>query len=581
MADEVFPAGPDRVERYPAVAQQRVLAALQQDVAAGRHLLCMTGPPGSGKTVLLRALRQSLQQGLVGLIEKPTPGRLLVDVARSLHVNAVDDNESILRRQLVMMLSMADQQHKPIIQIVDDADSLSTDDLDLLVHFFPSGHATIILAGAADPEAWLADCMTSSGSVHFDQIYRLEPFSVDETAAYIRHRLREAGRPEDLLPPGAVAAIHQQSGGLPGAIHLRGAELLAQAGAQGRASIAAPESTSVFQSAPAFESAPIVEATSAPSPAPAPAFESDRKAAKSIPDPADTDDVRIVPERIPGGRKVSAPRSRPAPPGIGPGSGIVTGPSRRLKRRVRFWRTTAILAGTALAVVLTQEVWIDRVPLDRTWLAGIYHRVLDRPVPESPVRESNPFTAPEDHATPAASEARDDADDGSDFAALEPPSPAAGTVDAPPTETPATPAPALESAPGPSPASSADSPVNPVSPTPQDRGEAAQAATEVPETTAPESAAPGTTESGTEAPGAAAPETEATESAAPEMEAPPLTPAQRAEIGRLYAVRAEYEWSKGDLESASVSIRNGLSSDPGNPVLLEMRARLREAMRVR
>jgi hypothetical protein len=65
------------------------------------------------------------------------------------------------------------------------------------------------------------------------------------------------------------------------------------------------------------------------------------------------------------------------------------------------------------------------------------------------------------------------------------------------------------------------------------------------------------------------------------MEAPPLTPAQRAEIGRLYAVRAEYEWSKGDLESASVSIRNGLSSDPGNPVLLEMRARLREAMRVR
>jgi type II secretory pathway predicted ATPase ExeA len=54
IAIEVFPEAPDCIALFSAVGQQRVVAALQQDVAAGRHLLCISGPAGSGKTVLLR-----------------------------------------------------------------------------------------------------------------------------------------------------------------------------------------------------------------------------------------------------------------------------------------------------------------------------------------------------------------------------------------------------------------------------------------------------------------------------------------------------------------------------------------------
>jgi len=53
-APEVFPETPDCIALFPAVGQQRVVAALQQDVAASRHLLCISGPAGSGKSVLLR-----------------------------------------------------------------------------------------------------------------------------------------------------------------------------------------------------------------------------------------------------------------------------------------------------------------------------------------------------------------------------------------------------------------------------------------------------------------------------------------------------------------------------------------------
>jgi hypothetical protein len=58
-----------------------------------------------------------------------------------------------------------------------------------------------------------------------------------------------------------------------------------------------------------------------------------------------------------------------------------------------------------------------------------------------------------------------------------------------------------------------------------------------------------------------------------------MTHAQRREIARLYAERAEYELHKGEEGAASLSIQRGLSNDPGNPRLLEMRTKVLEALR--
>ncbi|MFZ5622196.1 MAG: hypothetical protein ACOY5W_14360, partial [Pseudomonadota bacterium] len=58
-----------------------------------------------------------------------------------------------------------------------------------------------------------------------------------------------------------------------------------------------------------------------------------------------------------------------------------------------------------------------------------------------------------------------------------------------------------------------------------------------------------------------------------------LPPAERARLGRLYAERADYEWRNGDVQAAYRSIQLGLASDPGNPVLLDMRTRLRNLLR--
>lgn len=544
---EIFPAGPDHVALYPAAGQQRVLAALREDVAAGRYLLCLTGPSGSGKTVLLRALRQDFKQGLVGLIEKPTPGRLLIDVARALQLNIADDNESVLRRHLVMILSMADKQHKPIIQIVDEADRLSAGDLDLLMHFFPSGHATLVFAGVGSPDTWLAAGATRFGSAVIDRTYRLEPLSADETAGYIRHRLREAAAPEDLFQPAAIAAIHRRSGGLPGLINQRCAEAFTQTGVQGKDSVAA--------SMPALEPEPAFVAALEP----APATQAATDLPASTPDEGGTTEVATAPAIEPARRDVPPVQPTPAAPEIEAKVDTAAGPARSLRHSARPWGAIAILVSVMLAIVLTKDAWIDRIPFDRAMPDRLAAPPAEPPaanpsahVPDQPMATSSPDTQ-------EGPEAPNDAGQNPDFAKPPPSSLSAGTNSSGSAliREPATPPPAAE--PAPSPAPPADAPITAVPPVLEDAGTTGATA----DPAAPVSVAPGSAMSDSVA------------------ESPPLTRAQRAEIARLYAIRAEYEWRKGDLDAASVSIQRGLSTDPRNPGLLEMRARLGEAMNTR
>ncbi|MFP5506656.1 MAG: ExeA family protein, partial [Gammaproteobacteria bacterium] len=326
MAHEVFPPSPDRIAFYPAESRQSVLAALRDDVEAGRHLLCVTGDAGSGKTALLRELRRRLQ-GSIGLIEQPVPNQLLRDVARSLGLDTSDqESEPILRRRMVMQLALAEQRRQPIVLIVDDADRLPKQDIELLLHFFPPGHATLVLAGEAPPQDWLDLCVMAAGPVRADAAYRLEPLTAEETAGYLRHRLRAAGLPEDLFRADAAEAIHRQGGGVPGRIHRLSADVLVSAALQG--------DDSVTGHAVAQTLVPVAadsERASADASAEAPLLARRRRSAHSL-------RPLVVPSEV---RLAGEPRRSPV---------------RRLQRSVWRWRAAAILAGIALVAVLVRDL---------------------------------------------------------------------------------------------------------------------------------------------------------------------------------------------------------------------------------
>ena len=154
LTKEIFPTAPDRLPLFAVDSQQQVLAGLQRDITEGLHLLCLTGPPGSGKTALLQALQQAAT-GFVALIAAPTPGRLLFDMAKALRLDVPDANESIVRRRLGMRLVSSEQRRSRPLLLIDSAENLLPEDLDLLFHFFPRGHASVVLASTHDPAAWL------------------------------------------------------------------------------------------------------------------------------------------------------------------------------------------------------------------------------------------------------------------------------------------------------------------------------------------------------------------------------------------------------------------------------------------
>ncbi len=244
-----------------------------------------------------------------------------------------------------------------------------------------------------------------------------------------------------------------------------------------------------------------------------------------------------------------------------------------LRRSTKRWRAVAILASAVLVAVLTEDVWVDRVPFIVDSLQGVTDRTADRlaakffgAVPEQPLASS----VPDAQARP---EIQEEGSQNAEFAALDTSPPL------PEGDRSATFIPRPISAPLPEPDPGKSVPSSPPDSVPVEDGLASTMAAEPGKDEVLQEAV--TEEPATEESVAEEPVTEEAVVKASVKETPPLSAGQRADVARLYAERAEYEWRKGELASAAISIRNGLATDPGNQRLLEMQVRLQESIQAR
>ncbi|MFL1516465.1 AAA family ATPase [Pseudomonas prosekii] len=202
-----FPA-----QRKPVLGQLHHLARYSQ------LLLVVTGPQGSGKTLLRQALvastnKQSVQSVVVSARGAGDAAGVLRQVAQALNV-AQPEIGAILAQ--VVQLALTGQE---VYLLVDDAEQLDESSLEALMALAagaPEGRPHVFLFGESSLIAQLEALNLEEERFH---VIELQPYTEEETREYLDQRLEGAGRGIELFTADQISDIHESSDGWPGNIN--------------------------------------------------------------------------------------------------------------------------------------------------------------------------------------------------------------------------------------------------------------------------------------------------------------------------------------------------------------------------
>lgn len=223
-----FPA-----QRKPVLGQLHHLARYSQ------LLLVVSGPQGSGKTLLRQALvastnKQSVQSVVVSARGAGDAASVLGQVAQSLNVAQAD--VTVLLAQIVQ-LALTGQE---VYLLVDDAEQLEESALEALLALAagnPEGRPHVFLFGEPSLLARLDGLAHEQERFH---VIELEPYTEEETREYLAQRLEGAGQGIALFTNDQIAEIHEQSEGWPGLINQVARDSMIEAMVASRSAVKRP-----------------------------------------------------------------------------------------------------------------------------------------------------------------------------------------------------------------------------------------------------------------------------------------------------------------------------------------------------
>ncbi len=223
-----FPA-----QRKPVLGQLHHLARYSQ------LLLVVTGPEGSGKTLLRQALvastnKQSVQSVVVSARGAGDATSVLTQVAQALNV-AKADSQHILAQ--VVQLALTGQE---VYLLVDDAEQLDESAIEALLGLAagtPEGRPHVFLFGEASVIDGLEQFSAEQELFH---VIELQPYSVEETREYLAQRLEGAGQGIQLFTNDQISDIHEHSEGWPGAINQVARDAMIEAMIASRSAVKRP-----------------------------------------------------------------------------------------------------------------------------------------------------------------------------------------------------------------------------------------------------------------------------------------------------------------------------------------------------
>jgi type II secretory pathway predicted ATPase ExeA len=222
---------------YQAPTQDEALARLHFLVEEGRTLGLLLGESGSGKSLLLEVFARALgqvgrQRALVDLVALD-PHEFLWLLAGQLGIEIGSTApEFVLQRAVTDHIIANRYQQIATILLLDDADEAHADVLDQIVRlaqFDVSREARLAIVLTARPQRVydLGVRLLELADLRID----LEGWEADDTAAFVKRALAEAGRSTPIFSEAALGRLHELTGGTPRRVkQLADLALLAGAG---------------------------------------------------------------------------------------------------------------------------------------------------------------------------------------------------------------------------------------------------------------------------------------------------------------------------------------------------------------
>jgi general secretion pathway protein A len=225
-----FAVTPDPRFLYSSRSHREALAALVYGVKERRGFIRLVGEVGTGKTTLLRALLEGLDVSIrTVLITHTTIDRdgLLRMILHDLEMPCDHFSRVQVIQSLHDLVLLTFEAHlPPPLIIVDEAQNLADDVLEEIrlltnLEVGDSKLVQVILSGQPELERKLEKPNLRQLGQRVAVRARLEPLGEDDTAAYVRHRLKIAGATDvDLFSARALATVWRRTAGLPRLINI-------------------------------------------------------------------------------------------------------------------------------------------------------------------------------------------------------------------------------------------------------------------------------------------------------------------------------------------------------------------------
>ncbi|HEX6999428.1 MAG TPA: AAA family ATPase [Gammaproteobacteria bacterium] len=229
LNEKPFSITPDPRYLYMSRRHADALAHLIYGVSESGGFIQLTGEVGTGKTTLIRSLLEQLpEKAEIALILNPqlTTREFLQGICTELRITPPTDGSvkaliDALNAELLRLHALG----RRVVLIVDEAQTLSPELLEqvrLLTNLETPTQKLLQIILIGQPE--LRDLLQRSDMRQIAQRitgrYHLEPLGKEDTAAYVRHRMRVAGAQGDVFTPAAVRALYRHSRGIPRLINV-------------------------------------------------------------------------------------------------------------------------------------------------------------------------------------------------------------------------------------------------------------------------------------------------------------------------------------------------------------------------